>query len=164
MDLPLSDSAIRALIPNATVVIYSDLKNWTAEKLLSKLPVILLYETSPLFGHWVLLDATIEGIEFFDSLGYKPDQQFKFIDDGYRMISGQKRPLIAKILHSLSKIVPINYNDVELQGKNTNTCGRWCVIRHMSTQMGIKSFINTMKGISEVTGMNMDELVIWLTQ
>src|ERR1700757_610903 len=83
MEKALSDSDIRKYVKN--VIVYSQLKNMKADKLLELMPVAILYQVTPNFGHWTLMqkvpskNGNIE-VEFFDSYGYAPDMEFKYLD------------------------------------------------------------------------------------
>ena len=72
------------------------------------------------------LEPEEDNLEFFDSYGFKLDEEFKDIsyDPGDR-----------KILHKLvaeSKYNHLVCNTVDLQSESShdNTCGRWCIVRY----------------------------------
>jgi hypothetical protein len=157
MDKSLSDSDIRSLgIPN--VILYEDLKNMDPRTLLSKLPLVVLYQNDKDIGHWVMLHRTPEGFEFFDSLGYMPDKEFEFLK--------MKQPhYIAKMLYDLSQVEKINYNPHVLQVDKPGvaTCGRHCVVRHMFSGYGIDDYARSIKAVSNKLNITPDELVTKLT-
>ena len=60
---------------NVNVVFYEDLYNYNnIDSLLKNNAVILMYRSSPFFGHWTCLIRSGDKIEFFDSYGDLPDQ------------------------------------------------------------------------------------------
>lgn len=159
MEKSLSDSDIRSYGIN-NVIQYEDLAKYSPQKLLNNLPLVILYQTNENFGHWVLLHRTPEGLEFFDSLGYKPDAEFKFIGEGM-----QQPHYIAQMLYDLSKVENINYNPYIFQEdrKNVATCGRHCIVRNMFSNYGIDDYAKGIFGASDKLGITPDELVVRMT-
>lgn len=153
---PLSRDTMHELAPEAAIYKYSELKEFDA---LPRLPFILLYETSPDFGHWVLITETPEGIEHFDSYGLKPDGEFSFVPLMFRAQSGQASPHLVKLL--LDTGVPINFSGAKLQSTRTPTatCGRWCVTRLMFNDMKSDDFIKMIRGAAKRHRLTNDELV-----
>jgi hypothetical protein len=143
MDKALSDVEIMSLIPEATIIMSPDLRKLDK---LPRLPLVILYETAPNFGHWTLLhdvprttnkkDGYV--IEFFDSYGMKPDDELAFISPEYRRETAQSKKEIVRLLAGLPARVPISYNEYQFQaplgadGQPVNTCGRWIVLRYLS--------------------------------
>lgn len=162
MDRPLSDDQMRQLIPQATVIKYSELSDVLKTERRLPLPLVILYEVAPNQGHWVLVHRTPEGIEHFDSYGYKPDQEFSFIPSSFRKRSGQQRRLLVQTLLSLQSTgEKINYNQYKLQkdSPKISTCGRWVVLRYKFRDYSIKVFHDTVTRISKRLGITPDQLV-----
>lgn len=145
MDLPISDSDLLSR-GFARAIRYSELKNMTLRELLQSLPMAILYEIKPGFGHWTCLFQRGDGVEFFDPLGYVVDDEMKVI--GPR--AGQDIPYLRGMLYLLAKEgVPISYNQFKLQADNTNSCGKWCSIRLLhagSTAEEFAKIYNTPNG------------------
>jgi len=142
---PLSSLDIMDMMNNKTkIVTYSDLcKYKNIDDLLTPYEnIILIYETSPNFGHWVCLFKTPRGnIEFFDSYGLMVDDEKTFISKSFLNKSGQKHNYLSKLLYECE--YPLEYNDKCLQSEEPqiSTCGRWCVTRILSKHMKLNDFI-----------------------
>lgn len=122
---PLSGIDMKKFIPDATVMTYRELKK---HKALPRLPLVILYETRPHVGHWVIILETPEGIEHFDSYGIKPDGEISFVPTKWRAALGMQQPHLIQLLLDTNR--PINFNDWPLQSKGKiATCGRWCALR-----------------------------------
>lgn len=148
--IPLSSDNLKALVPQATVLRYSALKRLT-------MPMILLYETEPNYGHWVCILETPQGIEHFDSYGIVPDGELKWVPEWLKSSTGQDvKKLLSLLYHSNQKI---NYNTHKLQSSDSATCGRWCVLRIMFSSLGTDQFAHMVKVVSESLGMTPDEMV-----
>lgn len=103
----------------------------------------LLFYPNPLkdTGHWTLLLYHPEkpSIEFFDSYGLLPDDEFKYI--------GQGSTIRAWLINLLERIhrkngLMIEFNPFPFQSLQTNaaTCGPWCVFRYWCSQFhGMKN-------------------------
>ena len=121
--------------------------------------MILLYLTAPTYGHWTLIfKHSPNEVHFFDSYGYKPDDEFGFINDEFREVSNQIYKKVVSML--LNSHYNISYNHFKLQGKSTAkkhvaTCGRWCVARWLNHHLNEYEFNDMFKH----KGVNMDDLV-----
>tara|TARA_B110000046_G_scaffold117360_1_gene124277 strand:- start:2732 stop:3259 length:528 start_codon:yes stop_codon:yes gene_type:complete len=122
------------------VVPYHELNKYKSiEDLLEKYgAVIILYEIRENFGHYTaLLYDNTNTLEFFDSYGFKPDQELKYAT--YNAEQGV--PYLTKLIADYKK--PINYSSVKLQKfvRDVNTCGRWtsCRVR-LRKKYNLKQF------------------------
>lgn len=159
MEISLSDDDIKRASPDINVIVYSELKNMSPIDVLKKMPLVILYQVTKNSGHWVLLHKTPEGIEFFDSYGYKPDKQFNHI-------SYQQPHYIAKLLLVLHQNgYNINYSQYSFQSKKAgiNTCGRHVLIRHRYAHLPIDKYKMIMDELSKKNNINYDELMVKLT-
>jgi len=157
---PTTGTEMGEFAPEANIMVYRDLKKLNV---LPPLPLILLYETQPNMGHWVLVIETPEGIEHFDSYGIKPDGEISFVPLMFRAQSGQASPHLVRLLLNTGR--PINFSDYQLQGKDEiATCGRWCVIRLMFADMPSDDFIKMIAGASQKYGVPTDLLAVALTE
>lgn len=158
MEKAFSDVDMRAAGLN--VVLYSELGDMKTADVMRAMPMALLYENGDGMGHWVLFHRTCEGVEFFDSYGEVPDGELKYLK--------QERPgELVRILRDMAgEGEKINYNQFQFQGlsEGVNTCGRWCIVRHL---FGDKSIVDFERGIEEVCqelDINGDEVVVRIDQ
>lgn len=137
---PLNGDQMLAAIPNAKLITYHDLKRRRKiDRVVSTTkPVILLYpqfETATtITGHWVCLFRNSQGLNYFDSYGYKPDAFWK------------KDPKLVKLLQTCKG--PMEYNEHCYQGKDTEVCGRYVIFRLMKqdkTNEEFRSMMNLLK-------------------
>jgi hypothetical protein len=161
MEISLSDADIKRFDTSLNIIVYSELQNMTPIQILKKMPLVILYQSTPNTGHWTLLHKTIEGLEFFDSYGFKPDKQFEYI--GYR-----QPHYIAKLLYILyDNGYNIHYNQYPFQESKPgiNTCGRHVLVRHLLSYLPIDKYKELMdKLLTTYNVNNYDELIVKLTQ
>lgn len=156
-NIPTSDAELAAACPGLNIWLYKDLAR---RSVLPKLPFAVLYETQPGFGHWVAVLETPEGIEHFDSYGLKPDAELKFIPLAYKRAFMATAPYLARLLGDTGK--DIHYNEYKLQGKKTNTCGRWVVARCRNRHMTTDQFAAAMKQLAKSRRISLDEATLLL--
>jgi hypothetical protein len=158
----LSDTDIKKYLNNKTKIIrYPDLKKYNNidDLLYPYNHVFLLYLTAPNYGHWTLIfKHTPTEIHFFDSYGYKPDDEFKFINNDFREVSDQIYKKIVDML--FNSTYNVSYNHFQLQGRSTekrkvSTCGRWCVGRWLNHNLDEYEFHDLFSN----KGINKDELI-----
>lgn len=156
-----SDEVERAIDGKARIMSYPQLDNYDSiEKAWGKdKAIILLYETSDSFGHWVLVMKTSKGIEVFDSYGSsigKPDDELKIIPKKFRKESNQDYPHLTKLLYQSG--LPVEYNEKRLQkdGSKIATCGRHCIVRLLTRDMPLAEY---QKRITSNKKYNPDDLV-----
>ena len=96
MDIALSDKDIMRLIKGkANLLTYTELQKYNnIDQVLGPYSaLVLLYETSKNFGHWVCVFKVNENtIEHFDSYGLKPDDELKFIPEYFREVNYEEIP------------------------------------------------------------------------
>lgn len=109
---------------------------------------ILLYQTSPDYGHWVCVINHKDSIEFFDSLGHHPDNELS-------KIKNAPYPYLTYLLASSKK--PVIYNNVPLQSRRTNVCGRWVAARINMRDIPLRDF---QRIFTDNTYFSPDELVV----
>lgn len=158
MNEPLSLSELQRMVPNAKVMKYGALEKYVY---LPRLPLIILYETQPNFGHWIAVLETPEGVEHFDSYGIIPDNELNWVPEWLKGETGQnvKRLLSMLYQYSIDTGKKINYNNHRFQGRDTSTCGRWCALRIMFMTSGTDQFYRAVKSVCKSLGMIPDELV-----
>lgn len=134
-DNPLSGKEMISLTKSLTgyepnMISYSDLKNYESiDDVLKNDMCIILYESMPGYGHWTCIfkDPINNEIEHFDSYGYTPDKELSFVPKKINNQLGQGFPLLSKLL--VNSPYDIRYNHFKFQGKDSSTCGKWCILR-----------------------------------
>jgi hypothetical protein len=159
VDEPLSLNEVQALAPNALIMKYSGLRRFSR---LPRLPLILLYETKPNYGHWVCVLRTPEGIEHFDSHGIVPDDELKWVPDWLKPSTGQDTKKLMTLLYreAAEHGTQINYNAHHLQSKDVSTCGRWCALRIALGWLPNNHFYRACVNTARAFGITPDEMVV----
>jgi hypothetical protein len=160
---PLSSTDIMRALPGVSVVKYSELQHMSK---LPNVPFVLLYETSPNYGHWVTVLETPEGIEHFDSYGIIPDHELNWIDKDFRVRTGQDDKHLLKLLlqENIGSGKKINYSKFRLQAFDSSVCGRWVILRNLMSSFGNDAFGKAVRSVSKSLKMTPDQLVIATTQ
>lgn len=157
MDKPTSSLEIMEYLPGTRVMLYSDLDKFASlnDVLSPTGQAVFLYETSKGYGHWCcVFRRNKKTVEVFDSYGYVPDDELKWIGPNLRKRLGQDEAhLSALLLDDGSDVI---YNDYILQGENTATCGRHCVSRLLHK----KKTIDQYKRFLEKKPISPDEYVL----
>lgn len=123
--------------------------------------VVLLYEFKPRYGHWTLLTKLphekLKSCEFFDSYGYFPDDELKYIDKHYREISKQTKTQLNRLMQNSFNNYKLHYNNYQFQEHDNNiaTCGRHCLLRFAFRGLNIDEY----KDLLDSFDKNYDELV-----
>jgi len=170
--IPLSDDDIKRYlrilggIRNPKVYIYRDLCDHNSLESLGldvDNPVVILYETSLNFGHWIILIMR-EGerqpiVEHFDSYGYKPDQEIAFVPENFRVESGQSVPHLSRLLYKSGHQIAYNAVPLQSEADNVSTCGRWCVLRGIMRDYSVERFRDGIMRVGKKFNMTPDEVV-----
>jgi len=162
VDRPTSDAELRAACPGLHTWLYRDLARLEEAGRFPQLPIAVLYETAPGFGHWVGLLETPEGIEHFDPYGIRPDAELRWVPKKYREAFQSDAPHMVRLLErEAAGGVPVNYNEFRLQARkpNINTCGRWVVLRCRNPGLTSAQFARAIRGMAREAGMSSDEAV-----
>jgi hypothetical protein len=134
---PLTDADLERHtgIKVGDVIKYSDLDNY--KDITDLLPTdksskVILIEEKFNSGHWVCIMPYGKTIEFFNSYGGKWDTDWRFINKMTRLILGQERNELTRLMDKAKKegweTVFNSQRFQKLDGK-IQTCGRWCVFR-----------------------------------
>lgn len=115
-----------------------------------RVPVVLLYETEPYYGHYVtVIMWHPEVIEVFDPYGCQIDEELNFIHPSYAD-EITAAPHLTRLLRKHRARFPnlqIISNKIKLQDSSPDiaTCGRWAIMRILSyfKGMNLTQFINT---------------------
>ena len=137
MMTPLTNTEICSMLgyKEEDIIPYSKLAEYkTIQELLpeDKCFKILLLEEAPNRGHFVCLYRQEDLIVYFNSYGEKPDRDMKCIPRCIRKMLGEDKPEITRLCDGMK----IWYNHKKLQGKDTQTCGRYCVFAIEMMKMG----------------------------
>lgn len=137
IEVPLSDRTILTLLPKSNIIIYNQLaKFWDLEQIFGKDgSCIILYQTSENFGHWICIFKRSQSeLEIFDSLGYLPDNELKFVPE--KLFKG---PLLTNLI--TKGRYSWTFNPYRFQEDNSsNTCGKWCVLRIKLRKLKLDQF------------------------
>lgn len=162
----MTDSDIRQYLPNIKIISHQDLKDYnTIDELLpnKKDIVIIIYESKPNSGHWVLLSKYNNTIEYFDSYSNPIDEPLKWIDKKYKNTIDNK-PYLSNLLKKAKNKYDIVYNAKPFQSENLKvaTCGRHCIFRALNIlndNQDLSNYIKIMNELKNVTGFNYDDIV-----
>ena len=167
MRTPLSNTEICSSLGynESDIILYSKLSEYKSiQELLpeDKSFKILLLEEAPNRGHFVCLYRQEDLIVYFNSYGEKPDRDMKCIPRCIRKMLGEDRPEITRLCDGMK----IWYNDRRLQGKDTQTCGRYCIFAIEMMKMGYSpdQVLEALSKHKERTGYSTyDEVVCSIT-
>jgi hypothetical protein len=105
---------------------------------------VILYLTKENYGHWTLIFKQKPYLlSFFDSYGYFPDEEIKFVPEYFREVSKQNKPHLTALLYNATKKgYKVEYNEYKYQKKKSNvrTCGRYVVARLMFRHLDNEEF------------------------
>ncbi len=155
---------------NCHVLTYKDLSTINnIEEILDK-PCVILYETKENFGHWTLLlkihplDSKTPTLELFDSYGYSPDEQLKFIPEYFRNDKNSGPHLSWLVANSGYKNIISSGVKLQKSKNDTNTCGRWVAVRAVmwsDFNISLKKFISMFE--HSYGSLDPDDLVTMMT-
>jgi hypothetical protein len=157
VDKPTSDDELKRACPSITTWLYRDLAKLDR---LPRLPLAVLYETQPGYGHWVGLLETPDGVEHFDSYGLTPDSELKWVPAQYRTQFAATSPHVVRMLLGSGR--PVNYNEYRLQSRRGSvaTCGRWVALRCRHANLTTDQFARGMRDLAKKVGLTPDALTV----
>tara|TARA_R110002073_G_scaffold320989_1_gene496846 strand:- start:1928 stop:2443 length:516 start_codon:yes stop_codon:yes gene_type:complete len=129
------------------IVVYHNLSQYQSlQEVLGQYgAVILLYETKQNFGHWTALIDQGDHIEFFDSYGFKPDEELNYA-------TYDNTPYLSNLIKTSSKPIIPNLSKLQAQKEDVNTCGRWTSMRVRLRNIPLHKFVELMKNNQKYTG------------
>ena len=162
---PFSGEDIMTICDGKTTIIkYPDLYEYRTidEVLKPHNTVVILYETSPSYGHWVCLikhTKPRQYIEYFDSYGMAVDKPLEYIPPNYRKMNNEEYPKLTEML--LSSKYPIKYNNHQLQQmyQDVASCGRHVAFRIVMKDIKLGEYIKLLTK----TKLSPDMVVTYLT-
>jgi hypothetical protein len=160
MEIAYSDKDIKNKLNNkARVIKYSDLYNYkTIEDALGPYKtLVILYETSDNFGHWVCVYLYNNILWFFDSYGLWPDDELTYIDPRFRIKNYEQFDYLSILLGISDYEVDYNNFQLQLEDEGINTCGRWCVARIINKDLTTDEFYEVFK--NDEIGLSDEKIV-----
>lgn len=154
MERLLSSSDIQK-VTGIEPICYSDL--YDIDDIEEHLPMVLLYDVCPEFGHWTCLfkrqngdDPENYAIEFFDPCAQIPD-------DHNRNLGMHPDSRLLRLLDQTGR--DIHYNNKRLQkvAPDINTCGRHVITRLYLSEIPIEEYVELFDGLDG------DEIVVDIT-
>lgn len=127
-DIALSDRNLRQICEGkAHMMTYRELMKCRSleEAFHGQKALVILYETRDGYGHWTCLFKSAPGwVQFFDSYGYAPDEELKFVPKSMGCY-----PVLGELMRRAG--VQCMYSPYKLQagGIDMATCGRWVAFR-----------------------------------
>jgi len=144
--IPLSGSDLERITENKSNIIkYSDLHQYNSidDVFEGKESVIILYLKKSNFGHWCTLFKAPwkpETLYFFDSYGFKMDEEIKYSDEQLRIHQGKNVPHLTHLVQKSNYYLIQNKYQYQSKEHHINTCGRWAGIRAHLLDMSPKQF------------------------
>jgi hypothetical protein len=129
--------------------------------------VVIIWESSPNYGHWTLLSKYVDEetkkptIESYDSYGYPINEPLKWIKNKSIDSTDYLTPLLKKAEKEGYDII---YNSKNFQNKKEDvaTCGRHCICRAISIMkynQSLSNYIKMINSIKDLTGFDHDSAV-----
>jgi len=153
----------KALGKKTKVMTYADLRDYdNIDQLFKKYDnIVILYETSKSFGHWVALYKARKGvITFFDSYGMKPDDELKFIPKNFRKENDTNYPLLTYLLYKSGYKVEFNQHKLQKDLSDVSTCGRHVIVRLQNKTIPVNEYAKILRSFK---GFSPDDVVTLLT-
>ncbi len=163
MDFSLSINDISKLLDGkVNMMTYKDVSGYkTIEDLLGKHKrAVILYLTSKNYGHFTCIFEYKGNITFFDSYGFIPDDELKFVPNDLKTELRSNHRYLTELLYKSNK--PVDYSQYQLQSKSQKitTCGRWCVARLRHMDVSTDDFADVFLKAKKY--MPLDELIVKL--
>jgi hypothetical protein len=167
----LSDTEIRKLTDNSTVVLYNGIGNIL--ETLHNSPnntLICLVRQTQTYGHWICIflktEGSEQGIHVYDSYGNEPDSKkwFKNINAQTLQELGEDKHQLLQLLYETT--LPIYFNEYKHQsscktsnGEPIQTCGFHCVMRATFNDLDTNEYNQLIKKKCAELHLTPDELV-----
>lgn len=141
----LSDRDVTRLVPHCQFVPYEDVHQFQSlRQLLPK--SLLLYELARV-GHFCCVFENNEGVNFFDPLGYQPDEELLLANPEYIERYHQDYTYLIRLLLQTKR--PVIYNEYKLQASGTSTCGHWCTLRLLCSKLTNEQFVSLFDNVDD---------------
>ena len=168
---PMSNSELELYFGSgyeSEIMMYKDLANFgSIDELLPKDIDyrIILIETSPNVGHWVLILKYKDTVEYFNSYGVNGDvQKNSLIPKKMNIFLGQKKDYLTDLMKKSDSKYKLIHNKTKFQKNSPDvaTCGRHIALRIICCEkmfMNLKEYTDFVKGSCKMYNCNPDELV-----
>lgn len=101
-------------------------------------PSIILWRSSPRFGHFICLHPREGGVEVFDPMGTgTQDDMWRSYMTGGEFNSPGLRGFLQQLMDAGVKV---SYNNKGPQAPETNSCGLYCLLRAMAPELPPSKF------------------------
>lgn len=163
MDFSLNMEQISKILDGkVNIISYDKVRDYkTIEDLLGvHKKCVILYLTSPTYGHYVCVWEYKGSIIFFDSYGILIDNELNFVPNHLKKELGSNHRYLTELMYNSKK--PIEYNQYQLQKKANNiaTCGRWCCCRLKNYTISTDEFASIFNAVKRE--IPLDELIVKL--
>lgn len=121
--------------------------------------VVILYETSKGYGHWICVIKHNDKIEFFDPYGLPCDDQLEFISKKFRKENNENFPILSKMLYESGYKIVYNSEQLQKYSDDISSCGR-----HVSFRIIMKNVpLNEYGALLKRNKYDPDTIVTYLT-
>jgi len=128
-----------------------------------KKSAIIMYKSSPNFGHWTIIKKVEDGYHFLDSYGDVIDDELEHSDKAFNKQIGQDRKHLSKLLLASGKDVYYNHNPLQKLDDNIATCGLYCALFLRYNNISVDDFAKMIKKLSKKYDLPNDVVVSILT-
>ena len=160
---PLSDDDIELYLgKKANIINFSELKNY--KHIDDLLPtnlsyVIILIEQQKNSGHWITIMKYNNTIEYFNSYGFKPNYEMKFLN---KLFGQNKNDLTRLLTKNNYDVIYNSFKFQDIKNPNSNACGRHIICRIIAMknlQQSLPEYISMMKKLQKKYELDYDMLV-----
>jgi hypothetical protein len=149
MNQPLSNEDVQNVLQHygkpCKFLLYEDIpKIKNINELLPR--TLILYQLQEI-GHFCCVFINDEGLNFFDPLGSRPDDQLNLVRPDFVHSKNQDFTYLLYLFGKTKK--NIIWNDTKLQKRKTSTCGHWCTIRMLYENLYDDEFASCFRGIKD---------------
>ena len=137
------EDILRIADGKCVVISYEDLHNLETldSVLLPYDAVVILYQTSDSFGHWVTLLRRGNTLEFYDSYGLRPDEELNMDNEFHKRIhNGEVVPHLSHLIRQDGYRVIYNSKRLQKNLEDENTCGRYAALRVRLRNFSVSKF------------------------
>jgi len=83
--------------------------------------ILILYRTEKYVGHWVCIKKIGNKVMFFDSYGFKVDEELEWVPIHYHAN-------LSRILYYSPFTIEYSQYKLQADREGVNDCGRWCAL------------------------------------
>jgi hypothetical protein len=160
---PISSNYIEDCIKGVNFVPYSDIKhmNHIDELLGPNNMCVMIYLLGSDVGHFVCMYKRNNKLYYSNSYGMEPDDDLRLVPKAVRHSLNENIPYLFKLI--VESGLPCDYNEYKLQGKNTSTCGRHCIVRLRNKHLDAEQYAKALYNLSKNSGYTIDQIVTMAT-